>query len=611
METFPINAPFKQTAAVLDQCINRLTAALRANTQPRVSLYDPVDEAPTPRDHYGQTATALALAIQEGPSSGFWRHPLEAWEALPAHQTGHAPFNRFLLNLLAEHLEQSGASASEVSHIRRLARRCKLSRGYPSNNWTLLARLCELQEANGNARIRAHARLRGLFDRWITPSGAFVDYPAHPGIPAHGATPAAYHHKALFVAVMAAEYGNQDVWKPIIKRLLTWSLYIWDGHGHVGSLGRSSHALFGDACLVASLLLLGAAEDRHPKTAPGRMLEGVLARWAHQIRPDGFLGLNPADTAKPGTGWDDYMHLSVYNAWAAALVAWSRGQAGRTERDRIFPLEECESAPPTCDGLEILRVGDPSGTLALVSARGQPPQGFSRDTVELRYAGGIPLHVTWQGKVLCPAPVRIPAKTLLETPALAGWTPIFLIDGQLFGLTDFERCETDASKEYLQITLWGRPRPLLRPAEKGLPKRALAALDWRLLGGALGRRAALQRHAFRPLAATLSLTISLRRPRLSQRLELEYDGQHPVTYLNPGGHTMTGLPMAKHSFQWETKGTPKGHPSNEWLERALPSAIAGGRGVCQSPERIAKGSCRSELILEWPARVFDIADSPC
>ncbi|AKJ93922.1 hypothetical protein TVD_00440 [Thioalkalivibrio versutus] len=608
MGAIPIIPPSNPVVPGLDLCLDTLAAALRTHIRPGCGLHDPVDEAPTPADHYGQTGAALALAILDGPDSQTWRRPLEAWETLPAQQTGHAPFNRFLLNLLAEHLERSGARASEVAHSRTLAQGCKLARRYPSNNWTLLARLCELQEANGKAEPRAHARLRGLLDRWTTPSGAFVDYPARPGTPARGATPAAYHHKALFVAVMAAELGEPEAWRPTIERLLRWSLYVWDGHGHAGGLGRSSHALFGDACMVASLLLLGAATDAHQDTASGRMLSGLLGRWSDQIRPDGFLALNPADTAISGTGWDPYMHLSVYNAWAAAIVAWARCRTNRPGREHAVHLDALEAAQPAHMGTEFLRAGTPSATLALVATHGQPPQAFSRDAVELRYAGGVPLHVTWQGNVLCPAPARIPVKALLDAPALAGWTPMFLIDGRLFGLTDFEQCESEASEERLRVTLSGHPRPLLRLADTSLPARTLAALDWRLLDGALGRRAALRRAPYRDVVGTVTLIISLKKPCIVQRLNLEYRGRQGLPLLNPGGHAVTDTRRVNRGFRQAVNGAQHDYSSGDWHETPLPSAIAGGMAFCQSPESILKGTYMSELTLEWPSRH---RDAPC
>ncbi|WP_196794001.1 MULTISPECIES: hypothetical protein [unclassified Thioalkalivibrio] len=595
-------APSAHTTTALEQCLDSLTTALHANIQPGAGLYDPVDETPTPGDHYGQTAAALALALQEGPDSGFWRHPLEAWEALPAHQTGHAPFNRFLLNLLAEHLEQSGAPTSEALHIRHLARRCKLSRRYPSNNWTLLARLCELQEARGNARTRAHARLRGLLDRWITPYGAFVDYPARPGTPARGATPTAYHHKALFVAVMASEYSEPEVWEPLVKPFLQWSMQSWDGHGHVGGLGRSSHALFGDACLVASLILLGAAHPSAQSTAAGQMLQGILERWIVQTRPNGFIALNPADAVNPGTGCDAYMHLSVYNAWAAALVAWARARASQAGRRHPgFDLQALSpsASPHDASIAEQFRVGDPDATFALVSSRGQPPQGFSRSEAELRYAGGIPLHLAWKGRTLCPAPGRVPRSALEGCPALAGWTPIFQAGGALFALTDFDHCEHELRDRTVRISLSGQPRALLRAPATGLKERAMAALDWRLLNSALGHGAALNRPRLHDITCHILLTIHLDQPRVEQRLTLEHTGDRPVRYLNPGGHAVTSAPLAECSFQHLATSGAAAARAEEWQEAAIPSAIPDATGRCQKPMQLPSGGHSTECVIVW------------
>ncbi|WP_018866632.1 MULTISPECIES: hypothetical protein [unclassified Thioalkalivibrio] len=613
MEAFPLNAPFTQTTAALDQCIGNLTGALLANTQPGVGLYDPVDEAPTPGDHYGQTAASLALAIQEGPDTGFWHRPLDAWEALPEDQRGHAPFNRFLLNVLAEYLEQSGASPGEVFHIRRLAQRCKLSRGYPSNNWTLLARLCELQEASGNARIRAHARLRGLFDRWVTPSGAFVDYPARPGIPERGATPTAYHHKALFVAVTAAELGESEAWQPTIERLLKWSLHVWDGHGHVGGLGRSSHALFGDACLMASLILLGASQSQAQDTPPGRMLHSILQRLQEQTRPDGFIALNPADRKTPGTGWDTYMYLSVYNAWAAAIITWAKGRTTRADRAPV-PIELRALEPSVTDKPHAVpfRVGAPGKAFFLISGCGQPPQAFSRSEVELRYAGGMPLHAAWQGLPLCPAPVRISRQALEANAALAGWTPVFEAQGILFGLTDFDSCDIKRGDRIVRISLSGHPRALVRPATSGLGQHALAALDWRLLGGALGRRAALRRPKLAHIRGHLEWTIHLDQPRIEQTLNLEHRGEPGIRYLNPGGHAVTGAATSECSFLAESGHTEQGQTPtpDAWLETPLPSATAGAIGRSRPSIELPLGQYHAELIVTWTALASQVTRQP-
>ena len=567
---------------LLDEVLERLRLALREQVRPESGLMDPADGRATPPDHYGQTAAALALRLLEPPGSEAWRIPFAAWQAVPDAAIGHAPFNRFILDLLAQHLQSCGQAGDALRAV-RYAGRCRLRRRYPSNNWTLLARLCELLEAEGRKRRSKSTQLRRLFDRWLTPASGFVDYPARPGSPPRGATPIAYHHKALFVAVIASEYSADEAWRPLIERLLGWSIQVWDGHGHVGGFGRSTHALFGDACLVASLLLLGAADAAARDTVPACMLRGVLQRWSGQFRADGLLGLNPADVDQPGGGWDGYMHLSVYNAWAAAIVAWARDRAAAMPRSetQLAQLRDLMPGPMDAEA-DVLRLGQPQAMLALVGARGQPPQAFSRAEVELRYAGGTPFHMIWQGRVLCPAPIRVERETLRHNPALAGWTPIFEAKGILYGLTDFETFHREELDDAVLITLQGRASALLRPPPVGRLARVLAGLDWRFLGGAMGRSAALSREQLPGLHGTVTLAISHRHPRITQEVHLNYRGEAPVTYLNPAGHAVTMAPLVNRDVQFDLHKRPThASPAAEvWQECAMPSAIPEGIGLC-------------------------------
>lgn len=601
-EGAPRRADHADTAGLLENCLRRLAATLRTHVRPGTGLLDPDHGGATAADHYGQSAAALALALLDGEDSDAWQVPLAAWQALPGRATGHAPFNRFLLELLAQTLEANGTRDERVREVRQAASRCRLRRRYPSNNWGLLAGLCRVVEADGARRAQAAARLCGQFERWLTPAGGFVDYPAHPGVPRRGATPIAYHHKALFVAVVARETTGGEAWDDIVGRLLNWSLRTWDGYGYAGGFGRSTHALFGDACLLAGLILLGAADQVARDTPPARLLRGVLHRWDGQFRADGFLALNPADAAAPGCGRDGYMHLSVYNAWAAAIVAWACDRAGQVERAgrALRPAPAIVEAPPADP--DLLRVGQPGGLLALVAARGQPPQAFSRREVELRYAGGVPFHLAWQGRVLCPAPVRVAATELQARPALAGWTPLFLVDGELYGLTDFEPAGLESLDEAWRVTFHGCPSRLLRPPPRGWPDRLRAAADWRLLGGALGRRAVLSRRVLEDLRATMVLTLSRGRPCVMQEIRVEHRGRGPVTYLNPGGHAITDARAPQRLYEVVAGDTAPGAggAGGSWQETPMPSAIPGAAGYCRAPLELAPGTLRFVLELRWP-----------
>ena len=575
---------------MLDRCLAGLAAALAAATRPGAGLWDAVEGRPSAPDHYGQLGAALALLILRGAQDECWREPLDAWLGTPRSRRGHAPFNRFLLHLLEESLPDG---ADDLR--RRLAgerRACELHSRYPSNNWTLLANVCRLLEADGAApRRRALDRLLVDLERWTTAAGGFVDFPFH-GNPI--ATPSAYHHKALFLVAVAARRTGDARLEAYLRRMLAWSAMFWDEGGHAGGLGRSSHALYGDSCLLAALTLLaGAREDRRDQPM-ALMMRSMLKRWMEGARSDGLLPLNPAAADDRRQGWDGYMRLSVYNAWAAAILAWAHGQEESAPVPASFdPVESDAEA-----GIHRLRGGD--GLLVLVSTRGQPPQAFSSSEAELRYAGGVPFHAACGTTVLCPPAVRIDGEALRAEPAHAGWTPLFDCGGVLYALTDFERCDVREDETGTSITLEGRPLRLLRAESGSLCSRIRRGLDWRLLDGALGRREALHRPPLTGLRARLTLMVERERSVLRYRLLLRKEGNARIRYLNPGGHALVAsrIPERALGLRRGAQGmTMCG--ADELREVALQASIRDAAGWCLSPTDLPEGEFEIELALSW------------
>ncbi|MBK1707168.1 glycosyltransferase family 2 protein [Halochromatium glycolicum] len=587
---------------LLDYYLERLGQGLASQVRPAVGLWDPERQQPTPTDHYGQLACALALALL-----GFAEQAQaaeQAWLAVSPTQRGHAPFNRFLLLLL-----------NRCDGRQRMVSLCPLQRAYPSNNWTLLAQLCRLLEAREPAQHqRADRRLRQLLTRWVTDSGGFIDAPARPARPAGAstgcgrvATPMAYHHKALFVASVAAWQTGDQRWAPILTKLLDWTLLSWDGDGCVGGFGRSNHALFGEACLLAALLLIGAAQPEQRERLPGRMFAGVLRRWRHQVRADGLLWLTPADAATPTQpqpktrgGWDEYMHLSVYNAWTAAILAWACQLTTDAERPAVL---DALSLPSVSHGLRtdpsagLLRVESQTGGCALVSTRGQPPQAFRRTEIEGRYSGGLPFHLRARDRYLLPPPVRLPVEVLLQRPALAGWLPVFEVGEALYGLTNFETVVVQWSQAVLSLMAEGCPLALTRPPARGLSGRLLAALDWRVLGGRLGRRQALRRTALTGVSAQLHLRLDLDHMTLSQRLTLDNAEASRVRYLNPAGHALMAAALPE---QHRITGADQvAVDASAMTSDPLPTTLPGGQGYCQPSAILPPGRSSYGIELGW------------
>jgi hypothetical protein len=570
-------------------------------------MLDPASKAPAPPDHYAQTASALALYLHQ-PEAPQWWTLLDGWLSLPGSSLGHLPFNRFLLLCLAAVMHDRGESQDRLDAVHRGIARCRLGRKYPSNNWTLLAQLCRLLEAPSARNREAETRrLVQMLDAWTTEAGGFIDYPASPGDKGGVATPMAYHHKALFIAGVAARYTNAPDVLQRAQKLLHWVPLAWDGHAYVGGFGRSTHALFGDACLLAGITLLGVHELENGGAVERCIMQQLLERLQRQQRADGLLSLNPAGDDAERSGWDSYMHLCVYNAWLAGILAWCGHLLKNTGRPQLGPMVEPIIRPPSLlqdRRAGLLRYQSQDGVLALLSSSGQPPQAFSHHQVELRYAGGQPFHLASRGRVLCGPAVRIERELLALHPACAGWTAVFLIGDEFFGLTDFEVDELQPGQHGLAIRLSGSPSELHRTSGT-LTKRLLTALDWRLLQGRLGRRAALQRRRAGAIKACLVITVVADRPVIHHELALDYDGSQPVTWLNPGGHALVAGDMpCRRQLSIETGActadieTHQPDPA-QLLRVSIEASLPGMQGYCLPRQRLRPGTTVQRLTLSW------------
>ena len=374
--------------------------------------------------------------------------------------------------------------------------------------------------------------------------------------------------------------------------------------------------MFGDGCLLASLLLLGRASGEADPAGLQVIADGVMRRLQAQRREDGFYGLNPA-RVEGRCGWDGYMALSVYNAWFAAVVAWARSIT--TVRPMPGCLKEVSlsrlSADSTGnkrgqaalvhdDGAGLLKVETESDLTVLFSTRGQPPQAFSQHEMEFRYSGGIPFHVRVGSEVVIPPPVRVDREALVRHPVLAGWTPVFLVGGRYFGLSDFAQVAVEESEDAYHIRLQGHPLALCRRPVEGLWPRLRAALDWRLLGGTWGRQEALRRERCEALWGTIRVRIDRQRPRLWVEVSIENRRGIQVTYLNPVGHVLmepTGACRRKWTG-WVNErqmDTPIGTDGEEWIAMPVPSALAPAKAFCRKPVVWSAGSVGYSLKLEW------------
>ncbi|WP_068636891.1 hypothetical protein [Thauera butanivorans] len=568
--------------AALDSLLNRLTAALGEQIRPGIGLFDPADDKPSPADHYGQLYAALALACRSENDWAVGRKALQAWLALDAKRLGHLPFNRLALLLLRIVLAGRGLTASDEAMIEAGLARCRLRRRYPSNNWSLLAQTCRLIEAPAHRKALESRRLCKLLERWTTTKGGFIDFPAKPR--EHFSTPLAYHHKALYLTALACWFHDDAELAHHACRMLDWLVHCWDPAGYAGGFGRTTHGLFGDGCLIASLILMGSEDDVWQQP-----IAALCDRLEAQHRPDGLLWLTPAGPRSGTASWDGYMHLSVYNAWAAAIIA-----AARTLKDRrARPTPLCDTRWTAARtglfhdeeaGLAYLRTED--GLNALVSTRGQPPQAYSRNEADFRYAGGVLIHLRLRdGPPLAAPPVRTARKALTTSPVLAGWTPLLKVRDTIYAIDSFERVAISESAAMTTIALMGQPNELFRPTPGTPWQRALATLDWRILGGALGRKTALRRRKLERLTAHLEINFSRTGLAIAVNLDLDNGVLDDVVYLNPLGHT-TGKALT----EWITAGPGEaGEHSSIWIDSLPPSSLSELPARALAPQVLAQG----------------------
>lgn len=517
--------------AALDTLLDGLNLALGKHIRPGEGLFDPVDMRPSPSDHYGHVCAALALACAGDRAWTLGRQALEAWLHIDTDELGHLPFNRLALLLLRTILRARELGQADENLIAAGLRRCRLQRSYPSNNWSLLAQTCRLIEASADRKAVESRRLCALLARWTSTKGCFIDFPAKPG--KHFSTPLAYHHKALFLTALACWFHDDADLARHARRLTGWLVHCWDPAGYAGGFGRSTHSLFGDGCLLAALILLGIEDSGHDQP-----ITALAQRLMQQRRPDGLLWLNPAGHESGAASWDGYMHLSVYNAWAAAIV----GAALQLRQARALPGHLHDTAWTSARtglfhdeeaGLACLRTEDVN---VLISTHGQPPQSYGRDEAEFRYAGGMVFHLRTGGSPpLLPPALRTTRDTLLAQTPLAGWTPVIVANGIHYVLDEFESCELTSTEHGLKLSLSGHPRALFRQPPSRLPGKVLHMLDWRILGGRLGRNMALKRTRLTSVQAKIHLELCFERSgamTLSRQLEIHSRNRN-ILYLNP------------------------------------------------------------------------------
>lgn len=556
-----------------------VTEALRNCVNRAGDLIDPVTNRRTPDDHYALTFTALALACQD-PQTSHCQALVARYGAIPSHRKGHAPFNRLAL-LLLQRLLPAQLDGPHQRLISRALGDTHCQPLYRSNNWAFLAGLGDLLDAPKDEAGEAAGRLSRMAAQWTTAQGGFIDYPPNPGRAI--CTPLAYHAKFLFCLDLASRIHPSDEWADPYRRALRWLLAFCDKTGACGGFGRSTHALFGSAAQLAVYAeQLRQAADPMSRMRWTEHCQRLRRLLEQNRRADGLLGLNLNAKAGAAGGWDTYMYLTVYNAWAAGLLGWvlarpALGPASGAHPDDGPPVGAWRDAGLHDPQAGLLAVHSTWGT-AGITTHGQPAQLGIRQALDLRYQGLMPFNVVWRGKRVTGPPVLTRAGDFLTQPAQAGWVPLFRRRQALFSA---------GQPAALTLVRDGARVLVLR---EGYPSLAHSGPEGGTRLGRMARRVGRRLRPRHPVrlhdhALVHGLWLDLEAGRLTGFLLLRGRPSSPVMLLNPFGHAEipdSGQPRARGLQFWDASGcAPVRFTQLAGCE--LPSATGGCNGYAGAP----------------------------
>jgi hypothetical protein len=294
-------------------------------------LYDPVDGAPTPDDHYAVTHFALAAAkLAEASGTEVNSEALLALErylSLPTEKLGHFEFNNQALLEISLSPVYGVLPPELRSRIERYLSGMRWQSGpgcNVSNNWLALRAACHglnwRRTGDPHELKLARKFANRVVDKFRLNDGFFVDY-SYRRLGAGYAVPLTYHAATCLGLALYRE-ATADDWalEPLLTALLALYPFVSSaGDGFV--YGRTN------ACLISycyalrplTIVLDNAAVRGEPEAKLKQLLGRLLTGLRGLKNDDGSFNLNrhPVQTDRPA--WDGYMHKAVYNAAAAAI----------------------------------------------------------------------------------------------------------------------------------------------------------------------------------------------------------------------------------------------------------------------------------------------------
>lgn len=439
---------------------------LKAHQQPNGTLYDEIDERKTPDSHYAHTFFSLAMMqlYKITNDSSYLQAGIRAvryYLDLPERKRGHRELNN--LALLLTYIRFKKQVNKMPNLLREKMRKYIATMGFDSdldinmsNNWIAMKSLCEAlryvmlrkQEYLEDAQrlMRDHITKCQLED------GFFYDWPNERSARSW-ATPLTYHAKICSTLLLYYEYVKDiDILKSAIKGLDVLKQFIADD-GEAFYYGRSNNALFAYASgIYAYEKAASFLETLKKRTMGFRFCAVRLLRFIEKWQQaDGHMNIVPNDQERVKCGWDEYMHRTVYNAYAAAFLLMLSDLELQRE-----PILSLPSGSFYAKDAGLLRIKE-DGVYLSFSIKGQ---SVSHGTMfsDPRYYGMNLLCLKYRGIDILPPPPLF-SKSLTDTlnPMLTGFLPYILVENKVYSPRVYDVANLKKKGPILMILAKGKP----------------------------------------------------------------------------------------------------------------------------------------------------------
>jgi hypothetical protein len=358
-------------------------------------------------DHYQNTFYALsALILDAIHEQDTWQdHAFATFQyyfSIPPEQSGHLDFNNLAVllayGLMTPEERQDPLGGLLLDRIQTMQHHAAMEKAHGNNFITLRAlnHLLRYQIVKDPLDLELSDVHMGSTLKWQFQDGIFYDDPRDAHSPA-GIPHLTYHAKmTLMTLLFGVIKGDPDIIQRALHGLSALASLV-AGDGEVFYYGRSNNTVFGIACGVLAFRIAQQYSDDCELVATFQACERKLIQFCSwQVADDGHLYIAANCLEKQRCGFDSYMRVAVYNAYAmalfllAALIVKKQLPGKNIVEDQVIHLP---------DSGFVIKNGRQASIC--LNAKGHNCRG-SR-LFDPRLTGGSPLFLKFQGVDLLPS----------------------------------------------------------------------------------------------------------------------------------------------------------------------------------------------------------------